>query len=217
MSRTCFLALLVTRFHSNTRIRPGRIDRAAVVCAEKRARTAAGDDDRFHFGPDFQNHLPHGFAAVVRIGINQPRLPKHVQIIRFNNRDSLTASAALVAFVGGHEGKLECNAVYLIVQTNAVFLDMPRFVMLFLQVMEGMNPMITVELIPDPEQGGFTARLPDLPAYGEGETEEAAIADLRDAVRGYIDTFGLDDALSRISNPVAVRQLDWDLTEMAHG
>ena len=39
--------------------------------------------------------------------------------------------------------------------------------------------MITVELIPDPEEGGFTARLPDLPAYGEGDTEEAAIADLR--------------------------------------
>ena len=77
--------------------------------------------------------------------------------------------------------------------------------------------MITVELIPDPDEGGFTARLPDLPAYGEGDTEEAAIADLREAVRGYIDTFGLDDALSRISNPVGVRQLDWDLTEMAHG
>ena len=103
MSRTCFLALLVTRFHSNTRIRPGRIDRAAVVCAEKRARTAAGDDDRFHFGPDFQNHLPYGFTAVVRIGINQPRLPKHVQIIRFDNRDSLTAGAALIAFEDRHD------------------------------------------------------------------------------------------------------------------
>jgi predicted RNase H-like HicB family nuclease len=65
-------------------------------------------------------------------------------------------------------------------------------------LMAGVTPTITAELIPDPEEGGFTARLPDLPAYGEGDTEEAAIADLRDAVRGYIDTFGLDDALSRI-------------------
>jgi predicted RNase H-like HicB family nuclease len=58
---------------------------------------------------------------------------------------------------------------------------------------------LTIELIPDPEQGGFTARLPDIPAYGEGETEEAAIADLREALRGYIEAFGLDDALLRIN------------------
>ena len=32
---------------------------------------------------------------------------------------------------------------------------------------------------------GFTARIPDVPAYGEGETEEAAIADLKEAIRGY--------------------------------
>ncbi|HEY4234480.1 MAG TPA: hypothetical protein VGM76_13690 [Lacipirellulaceae bacterium] len=51
---------------------------------------------------------------------------------------------------------------------------------------------LKIELIPDPEQGGFTARFPDIPAYGEGETEDAAIADLKEAVRGYIETFGLD-------------------------
>jgi predicted RNase H-like HicB family nuclease len=75
---------------------------------------------------------------------------------------------------------------------------------------------LVVELIPDEEEGGFTARVPDIPAYGEGDTEEAAIADLRDAVRGYIETFGLEDALSRISQP-SVRTLDWDLTELARG
>jgi predicted RNase H-like HicB family nuclease len=75
---------------------------------------------------------------------------------------------------------------------------------------------LTVELIPDPELGGFTARLPDIPAYGEGESEEEAIADLREAIRGYIETFGLDDALSRLSIP-SVRQLDWDLAELARG
>lgn len=56
---------------------------------------------------------------------------------------------------------------------------------------------LVVELIPDPEQGGFTARLPDIPAYGEGNTEQAAIDDLREAIRGYIETFGLEDALAR--------------------
>ncbi len=75
---------------------------------------------------------------------------------------------------------------------------------------------LTVELIPDPEQGGFTARVPDIPAYGEGETEDEAIADMKEAIRGYIDTFGLDDALARVNAP-AVRQIDLDLTELAHG
>jgi predicted RNase H-like HicB family nuclease len=58
---------------------------------------------------------------------------------------------------------------------------------------------LVVELIPDPEQGGYTAWLPDIPAYGEGDTEEKAIADLREAIRGYIETFGFRDALTRVS------------------
>ncbi|HEX3152524.1 MAG TPA: hypothetical protein VHR66_30915 [Gemmataceae bacterium] len=43
---------------------------------------------------------------------------------------------------------------------------------------------LLVELLPDPEQGGFTARIPDIPAYGEGATEDAAIADLKEALHG---------------------------------
>jgi hypothetical protein len=42
---------------------------------------------------------------------------------------------------------------------------------------------LTVEMIPDPQQGGFTARVPDIPAYGEGEIEEEAIADLTETLR----------------------------------
>ena len=57
--------------------------------------------------------------------------------------------------------------------------------------------MLTVEIIPDLEEGGFTARLPDIPAYGEGETEEEALSDLKEAIRGYIEAFGLEDAQSR--------------------
>ena len=49
---------------------------------------------------------------------------------------------------------------------------------------------LIVEFIPDLEQGGFTARLPDIPAYGEGETEEEALSDLKEAIRGYIEAFG---------------------------
>ncbi len=74
----------------------------------------------------------------------------------------------------------------------------------------------TIEIIPDPDQGGFTARLPDIPAYGEGDTEDEAIDDLKEAIRGYINTFGLDDALNRVSQP-ALRTIDMDLADLASG
>jgi len=73
---------------------------------------------------------------------------------------------------------------------------------------------VVVELIPNLEEGGFTARIPDIPAYGEGDTKEEAIADLREALRGYIETFGLDDAIQRIVAP-EIQQLDWDLAELS--
>lgn len=76
--------------------------------------------------------------------------------------------------------------------------------------------MLTIEIIPDHEQGGFTARLPDIPAYGEGETENEAIDDLKEALRGYVETFGLDDALSRLAQP-SLRTIDLDLTELSRG
>ena len=49
-----------------------------------------------------------------------------------------------------------------------------------------MDTPLIVELIPDPELGGFTARIPDIPAYGEGETEDEAIVDLK-ALRAYVE------------------------------
>lgn len=72
---------------------------------------------------------------------------------------------------------------------------------------------LTVEIIPDPEQGGFTARVPDIPAYGEGETEEA-IADLREALRAYIEAFGIEDAVARLNPPSSLRQLDLELQDL---
>jgi predicted RNase H-like HicB family nuclease len=75
---------------------------------------------------------------------------------------------------------------------------------------------VTIELIPDPDQGGFTARLPDIPTYGEGETEDEAIADLKEALAGYVETYGLEDALSRITQP-ALRTIDLELAEFAGG
>ena len=58
--------------------------------------------------------------------------------------------------------------------------------------------------------------VPDIPAYGEGETENEAIDDLKEALRGYVEAFGLDDALSRLTQP-ALRTIDFDLAELARG
>jgi predicted RNase H-like HicB family nuclease len=82
--------------------------------------------------------------------------------------------------------------------------------------MKRVNFMLTVELISDPEAGGFTARLADIPAYGEGKTEDEAIADLKEAIRGYIEIFGLEDALARLS-PITVRRLNLCLAELSRG
>ena len=82
--------------------------------------------------------------------------------------------------------------------------------------MPTQNPSITVELIPDLELGGYTARIPDIPAYGEGATEDAALADLREALKAYIEAFGIDDAVSRLCFP-KLRETDWDLAELARG
>jgi predicted RNase H-like HicB family nuclease len=57
---------------------------------------------------------------------------------------------------------------------------------------------LTVELIPDEEQGGFTATIPDIPAYGEGDSEAEAIEALKEALRLYIDVRGVDAVLSRV-------------------
>ena len=73
---------------------------------------------------------------------------------------------------------------------------------------------LTVELIPDPEFGGYTARVPDIPAYGEGETEEEAIADLKKALAAYVEAFGLDAATAQLNPPGALRPLDLELEDL---
>jgi predicted RNase H-like HicB family nuclease len=75
---------------------------------------------------------------------------------------------------------------------------------------------LTVELIPDTELGGFTARVPDIPAYGEGVTEEEAIADLREALAAYVEQFGIEDALARVNAPVSLRSVDLEFAEPSH-
>ena len=76
---------------------------------------------------------------------------------------------------------------------------------------------LNVELIPDEEQGGFTATIPDIPAYGEGNTEAAAIEDLKEALRLYIEVRGIDQAMALVRPPAVVRQLGVDLAELIRG
>ena len=76
-------------------------------------------------------------------------------------------------------------------------------------------PGLTVEIIPDTQQGGFTARVPDIPAYGEGSTEDEAIADLKEALAAYVEAFGIEDALARVNLPASLRKLDLQLEDLA--
>lgn len=70
-------------------------------------------------------------------------------------------------------------------------------------------PTVAVEIISDPGRGGFTAFVPDLPAIGEGETEEEAISDLKKAIKLYIDEFGLEEALSRVVGLFKIREVNF--------
>lgn len=72
---------------------------------------------------------------------------------------------------------------------------------------------LTVEIIPDSEYGGFTARVPDIPAYGDGATEDEAMADLREAIAAYVEAFGMEDALARLNQPISLRELDLELED----
>lgn len=75
---------------------------------------------------------------------------------------------------------------------------------------------LTIELIADHDFGGFTARIPDIPAYGEGSTEEEAISDLKEALVGYIETFGIQETSAQVLQP-ELRQVDWTLPELTRG
>ena len=105
-------------------------------------------------------------------------------------------------------------------RTYRYFYGYIEICLLSLVVMKKSSPAIhgiSIELIPDPDQGGFTARIPDIPVYGEGENEEEAIEDLKEGLIGYIETFGLQDALGRLNAPSKIVFMNWKLEDLAHG
>jgi predicted RNase H-like HicB family nuclease len=74
-----------------------------------------------------------------------------------------------------------------------------------------------VELVRDEDGGGFTASVPDIPAYGEGDTESEAIEDLKEALRLYIEVRGLEQAVALIRPRAVVRELELDLADLSRG
>lgn len=63
---------------------------------------------------------------------------------------------------------------------------------------------------------GLLRECPDIPAYGEGDAEQAAIEDLKEAPAGYVETIGLDNALGHLSQPT-LKTIDVELGELAGG
>ncbi len=70
-------------------------------------------------------------------------------------------------------------------------------------------PNVAIELIYDSEQGRWTAHIADIPAYGEGKTEEKAIADLKIGVQAFIEENGMEATLARINSPSQLRQVNF--------
>lgn len=53
--------------------------------------------------------------------------------------------------------------------------------------------MRQVILIPDLEDGGYIVEVPSLPGcYSQGETEEEALANIQEAIQGYIEALEAD-------------------------
>ena len=76
---------------------------------------------------------------------------------------------------------------------------------------------ILVELNVRLEQGKLEARIPDVPVIGEGETEDEAIANLKQSFYDYAKRVGLQTALSQFNFPSAFRYLEWDIPEINRG
>lgn len=67
--------------------------------------------------------------------------------------------------------------------------------------------VVTAELIPDEEEGGYSVYCPELDIYTQGETVEEAIANLQEAAEGYIEVVGLD-SLNLRPKPVIRKELE---------
>ena len=74
---------------------------------------------------------------------------------------------------------------------------------------------VPVHIEHDDEANLYSAYVPDIPGCGEGETVDAAIADLKESLRAYIEARGIEKAIASIRPRAQVLELD--LAEVARG
>ncbi len=61
---------------------------------------------------------------------------------------------------------------------------------------------ITAELIPEPHDGGYTAYCPEFDVMTQGDDPDEALANLKEAVRGYIKVVGIKEAFKEYRHPI---------------
>ena len=57
----------------------------------------------------------------------------------------------------------------------------------------GCRLVITAELTPDEEEGGYSVYCPELDIYTQGDDVEEAVTNLREAATGFIKVVGIDN------------------------
>jgi len=57
----------------------------------------------------------------------------------------------------------------------------------------GYRLVITAELTPDEEEGGYSVYCPELDIYTQGDDVEDAVTNLREAAIGFIKVVGIDN------------------------
>ena len=63
-----------------------------------------------------------------------------------------------------------------------------------------------------PENGGFVAECVELPVVGQGDTEACAVANLREAVEGFLECADRDEVRERLHAGTSVRTFDVPMT-----
>jgi len=61
---------------------------------------------------------------------------------------------------------------------------------------------ITAELIPEPKEGGYTVYCPEFDVASQGDDPDEAIANLKEALIGYIKTVGIREAFKSYRRPI---------------
>ena len=64
------------------------------------------------------------------------------------------------------------------------------------------NIHVTAELVPDPREGGYVVYCPEFDVASQGGDPDEAIANLKEAVVGYIKAVGIKQAIKEYRHPI---------------